>query len=172
MRTTDMSNNPLGIHRVHHISWTVADIDAVVDFYGRVFGARILYRVDSIDAGQLPRGPDGRDWTETHLGIPDAHLRLAMLELPDGTGLELFEYLRPASQATAPLPSNHVGSHHLGIQVKSIEAASRILLDNGCRMLEKIIPPDEDSSGTQFRYFMDPWKNIFELVEIANENLL
>lgn len=161
-----MHNNPLGMERVHHVSWTVADIDAVVDFYGRVLGARILYRHDAIDAAQLPREPDGRDWTESHLGIPDASLRLAMLELPDGCALELFEYLRPAGKTSAPPAGNHIGGHHLGIQVRSIEAASRVLLDNGCSVLQEIIPPDDAS--IRFRYFTDPWKNIFELVELSH----
>lgn len=162
-----MNDNPLGVQRIHHISWTVSDIDAAIAFYVRAFGARTLYRVDDINAAQLPRHADGRDWTEAHLGVQDARIRLAMLELPDGTGLELFEYLQPASQTTAPLASHHVGSHHLGLQVSSLDTASQVLLSNGCRLFETITPADDGSRSIQFRYFKDPWENIFELVELT-----
>lgn len=159
-----MSSNPLGIRRIDHVSWTVADLDPVVAFYQRVFGAQVLYTVGPVDAVDIPRQPDGRDWTEAHVGIANARLMLVMLGLPGGIRLELFAYERPASVTHAPVRSNHVGSHHLGIEVDDIEAAAALLRENGCTVFERIAFSEGPTAGSQYRYFLDPWQNILELV--------
>lgn len=159
-----MSINPLGIRRIDHVSWTVAELDPVVDFYQRVFGAQVLYRIGPIDAADIPRGPDGRDWTAAHVGIPGARLELVLLGLPGGVKIELFAYAKPVSSTTAPVLSNHIGSHHLGIEVDDIEAAAALLQANGCTVFERIAFSEGPTAGSQYRYFLDPWQNIFELV--------
>src|SRR6218665_3844879 len=130
-----MNTNPLGIRRLDHVAWSVAQMAPVIAFYQRVFEAQILYRIGPVDAAQLPRQADGRDWTEAHLGI-----------------------------TSAPLPGNHVGSHHLGIEVDDMAAAAQRLRDNGCTVLERIAFADGPTAGSQFQYFLDPWRNILELV--------
>ncbi|CAN5513708.1 hypothetical protein BH11PSE9_BH11PSE9_07310 [soil metagenome] len=159
-----MSLNPLGIRRIDHVSWTVAELDPVIAFYERVFGATILYRIGPIDAADIPRGPDGRDWTEAHVGIAGARLELVLMVLPGGARIELFAYSKPAGLMAAPVPSNHVGSHHLGLEVDDIDAAAAFLKANGCTVFERIAFDDGPTAGSQFQYFLDPWKNIFELV--------
>lgn len=159
-----MNTNPLGIRRLDHVAWSVAQMAPVIAFYQRVFGAQILYRIGPVDAAQLPRQADGRDWTEAHLGIAGARLDLVLLGLPGGIRLELFSYAEPASATSAPLPGNHVGSHHLGIEVDDMAAAAQRLRDNGCTVLERIAFADGPTAGSQFQYFLDPWRNILELV--------
>ncbi len=159
-----MNANPLGIRCIDHVSWTVAELDPVIAFYQRVFGARLLYSVGPVDAADIPRQPDGRDWTEAHVGIPNARLMLAMLGLPGGIRLELFSYERPASVTVLPVRSNHIGSHHLGIEVDDIEAAAEHLRANGCTVFERIAFAQGPTAGSQYRYFLDPWQNILELV--------
>jgi len=163
------SNNPLGIRRADHLGWTVADLDAAIDFYQRVFGARQLYRLGPIDAADIPRGPDGRDWTAAHVGVVGAQLELALLQLPCDLRLELFRYTKPGSSTTLPLRSNHVGSSHLGLEVQDMDAAAQRLRDNGCTVMERIAFDDGPTAGVQFQYAFDPWGNIIELVYYANK---
>lgn len=160
-----MSQALISFRRIDHVSWTVAELEPVIDFYRRVFGVTPLYALGPLDAADIPRDAQGRDWTEAHLGVPDAQLRLAMLQFPDGFRLELFEYRRPLGSSSAPLPSNHVGSHHLGIEVDDLEASAAVLLENGCSVMERIALDDGPTAGSAFRYFRDPWGNIFELCQ-------
>lgn len=159
-----MNTNPLGIRRIDHVAWTVAELEPVIAFYQRVFGAQILYRIGPVDAAELPREADGRDWTEAHVGVVGARLELVLLGLPGTIKLELFAYARPASDTTAPVRSNHIGSHHLGIEVEDMEAAAQLLRDNGCTVFERIAFSAGPTAGSQYQYFLDPWQNILELV--------
>src|SRR6218665_354893 len=159
-----MNTNPLGIRRLDHVAWSVAHMEPVIAFYQRVFGAQVLYRIGPAAPAQLPRQADGRDWTEAHLSIAGARLDLVLLGLPGGIRLELFRYAEPARAPSAPLPRNHVGSHHLGIEVDDMAAAAGWLGDNGCTVLERIAFADGPAAGSQFQYFLDPWRNILELV--------
>lgn len=160
-----MSLSPIGFRRVDHASWTVAELEPVIDFYVKVFGARLLYQMGPMDAEQMPRDDAGRDWTDTHLGVTMARFSLAMLELGDGFKVELFQYERPEGSNFVPLSSENVGSHHLGIQVDDLEVAAAVLQAHGCTVLERIEMDSGPTAGSSFRYFQDPWKNIFELVE-------
>lgn len=160
-----MSLSPIGFRRVDHASWTVAELKPVIDFYVKVFGAKLLYQMGPLDAEQMPRDSAGRDWTDTHLGVTMARFSLAMLELGDGFKIELFQYELPQGFNKAPLSSENVGSHHLGIQVEDLEVAAAVLQAHGCTVLERIEMDSGPTVGSSFRYFQDPWKNIFELVE-------
>ena len=71
-----MQTNPLGILRLDHVSWTVRELEPVVAFYERVFGATVQYRLGPVDSAALPRAQDGRDWTDAHLGVEGARLEL------------------------------------------------------------------------------------------------
>ena len=98
------------------------------------------------------------------MAVPDGRLSLALLALPGGGKLELFEYERPASGTRTPLRSNHVGSHHLGFEVEDMDAAAQWLVDNGCTAQKRIAFAEGPTAGSQFQYFLDPWENIVELV--------
>jgi len=164
MNTHANTANPLGIRRADHLGWTVADLDAAIDFYQRVFGAQLLYRLGPIDAADIPREPDGRDWTQAHVGVAGAQLELALLKLPCDLRLELFRYTRPGSDTAAPLRCNHIGSNHLGLEVQDMDAAVQHLRENGCTVMERIAFDEGPTAGVQFQYLFDPWGNILELV--------
>ena len=166
-----MSQALISFRRIDHASWTVAQLEPVIDFYTRVFGVTPVYAMGPLDAADIPRDEEGRDWTDKHLGIPGARIRLAMLQFPDGFKLELFEYQKPLGASSAPLPGNHVGSHHLGIEVDDLEQAAGVLLENGCTVLERIELDSGPTAGSSFRYFRDPWSNIFELCQHSPASL-
>ncbi|KFK95697.1 MULTISPECIES: VOC family protein [unclassified Serratia (in: enterobacteria)] len=155
----------LNIRKVEHVSWTVAKLEPVIDFYVEIFGARILYQIGPLDSTHMPRDAAGRDWTSAHLGIAMARFSLAMLEFPGGFKVELFHYAPQPGANQEPLSSGQVGSHHLGLEVDNLEIATAFLAARGCTMLDCIAMDSGPTVGSRFCYFQDPWKNIFELVE-------
>ena len=159
-----MASNPLGIRGPDHFSWTVAEVEPVVDFYTRVFGAEVLYQVGPLKTTDLPAEADGRGWSAARLGVPDAHLKFVMLRLPGNIRIELFRFETPKSATQKPLSSSNIGASHIGLEVDDLEAAADHLRANGCAVFERIdSPPDSATAGISYRYFRDPWDNIFEL---------
>jgi len=155
-----------GVFRAHHVAITVPDLDAGVRFYGDILGAVELFRLGPFDAAELPRTPDGRDWTEAHVNVPGARLWIANLKIGDNLVLELFRYERPLGANPHP-PRNHdVGGHHLAFHVKNIDEAAAFLRRKGVRLMDGPIEIKEGpSAGVRALYFLDPWGNQLELVE-------
>lgn len=160
-----MNESSLGLRRADHVGFTVPDLDAAVAFYVDVIGAQELFRMGPFDAAELPPSADGRDWTETHIGVPDARIRFVVLQLAPGVRLELFGYERPAD-ASARAPRNcDAGGHHIGLQVDSLGDAVDVLRARGVTVLEPIVIDDGPMAGTRSAYVVDPWGNHLELVE-------
>jgi catechol 2,3-dioxygenase-like lactoylglutathione lyase family enzyme len=151
---------------VDHVGLTVPDLDAAVVFYCEVIGGSELYRLGPFDAREIPRMPDGRDWTDAHVNVPGARVWIAMLELAGGRLLELFRYEAPADARTVPPRNCDAGGHHLAIRVENIEAAKAYLTERGLRVMSgPIVIPEGPCAGLRANYFLDPWGNQLELVE-------
>ncbi len=160
--------NTLSFKRVDHVSLTVADIEAVVDFYTRVFGATVAYRMGPFDAAEMPKMEDGRDWTEAHINVAGARLQIAMLTMPDGLGMELFQYDTPADAASTPPRNCDVGCRHLCIEVEALDAAVEFLASNGCTpMAGSIDMLDGPCPPSRSWYVLDPFGHQLELVEYS-----
>ncbi|MEO0997633.1 MAG: VOC family protein [Pseudomonadota bacterium] len=160
--------NTLSFKRVDHVSLTVADIEAVVDFYTRVFGATVAYRMGPFDAAEMPKMEDGRDWTEAHINVPGARLQIAMLKMPDGLGMELFQYDTPGDARETPPRNCDVGCRHLCIEVEGLDAAVEFLANNGCTpMAGSIDMLDAPCPPSRSWYVLDPFGHQLELVEYS-----
>lgn len=155
-----------GLRRVDHVSLTVADLDAAIAFYCDAFGAELAYRMGPFDARELPRTADDRDWTEAHVNVGDARLRIAMLRLAANLGMELFEYERPQDARRAPPRNCDVGARHLCLEVGNIEAAIAHLESKGCRALAgPILMQGGPCPDSKSWYVLDPFGHQLELVE-------
>jgi glyoxylase I family protein len=148
------------IKRIDHVSWTVPDLDAAVKFYVEVFGATEVYRLGPMDAADMPLDAEGRDWTESHVDVKGARLRICMLQLAENLNFELFQYDRPLDRAAHPPRNCDVGGHHIALKVDDLDAVAAYLAGHGCRLQETI-----DVGGPRARYFQDPWGNFLELTE-------
>jgi len=148
-----------------HVSWTVADLEAVARFYKDVFGARELYRMGPVDAADIPVDAQGRDWMQTHVGVAGARLTLVMLRLVGNLKLQLVQYDKPGERRRT-LPRNcDVGGHHLAILVENVEGAAAYLRKKGCSVLETIEMHDGPLAGKKNLYVQDPWGHQLELVD-------
>lgn len=159
-----------GFQRVDHIGLTVPNLDAAERFYADVIGAPRLYRIGPFDAAQMPRMPDGRDWTAAHVNVPGAKLWIAMLQLGPGVMLELFQYDLPADKRTSPPRNCDAGGHQIALKVDDIDRAASYLAEHGCRVMDGPTQLTEGpSAGLKFRYVLDPFGNQLELVEYTTQ---
>ena len=110
--------------------------------------------------------PDGRDWTEAHVDVAGARLKLAMLQLGPHMKLELFEYERPTDARTTPPRNCDAGGHHIAFRVENIDAAIAYVKEKGLRVMAGPTHLTEGpAAGLKFIYVMDPWGNQLELIE-------
>jgi catechol 2,3-dioxygenase-like lactoylglutathione lyase family enzyme len=150
---------------VDHVSWTVPDLDAAVRFFCTVFGARERYRLGPLDAADMPLDERGRDWTDTHVNVPGARLRLAMLSLLQNLDLQLVQYDKPLDRRTSPPRNCDAGGHHIGIKVNDVAAAASYLAAHGCKVMQMIEIQDGPLAGKTNVYVLDPWGHQLELVD-------
>ena len=148
-----------------HVSWTVADADAVARFYIDVFGASELFRMGPIDAADIPTMPDGRDWMAAHVNVPGARLTLIMLQLTQTLNFQLVQYDKPEDKNTT-LPRNcDAGGHHLGLRVDDVMATAAYLESHGCRAMNVIEISEGPLAGKKNLYLLDPWGHQLEIVD-------
>ena len=151
-----------------HVSVTVANIDAAIEFYDRALGAEVLYRMGPLDSRDAPRENNGKDWTEAHVNVTDACLELAMLSFAGGMRLEVFQYRRP-DQSAASIPRNcNPGASHLCFRVDDLDAAITHLENFGCvKLPASIVSVDGPAPPSVSQYILDPFGYQLELVEYS-----
>lgn len=150
---------------VDHVSWTVPDLEAALAFYVGVLGATEIYRMGPLDAVDLPRDADGRDWMESHVGVAGARLMLAMLRLADNMNFQLVQYDKPADRGQS-LPRNcDRGGHHLALRVADVDRMCAWLVANGCEVLETIVIDAGPLAGHKNVYVRDPFGHQLEIVD-------
>lgn len=165
-----MSTGLPGLSHVDHVGLTVPDLDAAVRFYCDAIGGHELYRIGPFDAAEMPRMPDGRDWTEAHINVAGARLTIAMLQVGPNIMLELFQYERPADQRKSPPRNCDWGGHHIAFKVADLEAAKAHLAARGCRVMAGPIVLDQGPCALlRVNYVLDPWGNQLELVEYTTQ---
>jgi 2-epi-5-epi-valiolone epimerase len=139
-----------GARSVGHVSYTVADLSAAVDFFVGVIGADLVHRTGPIDVdpGFLAR----------QLNIDGAgSVERAMIRLGPADNLELLAYRVVGSSTVAPRNSD-VGGHHLAYYVDDVDEAVDYLRGQpGVRILgtpETIVTGP--ISGDRWVYFDTP----------------
>ncbi|NUT97512.1 MAG: VOC family protein [Saccharothrix sp.] len=150
-----------GARAVHHVAYTVPDLDQAVRFFVDVIGAELVYELGPVE------DPDG-DWMTRKLGVdPKASAHIAMLRLGPVTNLELFEYTAPDQRRELPRNSDW-GGHHLAIHVEDVDAAVAYLRDQpGVTVLGEPETIEEGPiTGDRWVYFTTPWGMQLELINL------
>ncbi|MBT0670742.1 VOC family protein [Novosphingobium profundi] len=150
---------------VDHISWTVPDLEEALAFYCGVIGAEELFRMGPLDAADMPRDAQGRDWMETHVNVAGARLTLVMLKLTETMNFQLVQYDKPDDRRQ-DLPRNcDRGGHHLGLRVDDVDKAIAYLTAHGCTAMETIVIPEGPLAGKKNVYMTDPFGHSLEIVD-------
>jgi catechol 2,3-dioxygenase-like lactoylglutathione lyase family enzyme len=150
-----------GARAVHHVAYTVPDLDQAVRFFVEVIGAELAYRLGPV------HDPDG-DWMSRKLDVaPEAVAHIAMLRLGPTLNLELFEYTAPDQRRSLPRNSDW-GGHHLAIHVDDVDKAVEYLrAQPGVRILdEPETIEDGPIAGDRWVYFTTPWGMQLELINL------
>lgn len=140
----------IGLLRIDHVGIAVADLDAAIEFYGRVFGMRCVHEEVNEQQGvreaMVSVGPD-----------------------PKNGCVQLLAPLSPQSTIAKFLDRSGPGLQQVAYTVKDVEAASAALRERGMRMLY-----DEPRRGTadsriNFVHPKDAGGVLVELVEPAKD---
>lgn len=144
----------MGVLGVAHTSFTVSDLDRSVAFYRDILGMELVAQVEA--SGQI---------VETVLGMPGAHLKVALLKAGDHT-LELIQYLSPEGREYDRRTCD-VGPCHIAFLVADINEAYQTLSAKGVHF--KSAPQTLEIQGQTLRgcYMTDPDGITLELIQIA-----
>ncbi len=114
------------IKSAEHFSFTVSNIEKTLHFFCDLLGlsATPVMDVDSEDVRKI-------------IGMPDAHLRIALVQLPDNRNIELIEYVKPEGK-TIDLSTCNVGVAHIAFLVEGIE---KFYEDLSAKGVDFISPP-------------------------------
>jgi catechol 2,3-dioxygenase-like lactoylglutathione lyase family enzyme len=153
----------MGVRSIFHVGFVVRDLDASIRFYTDGLGLRLRHQQTQ-----------DNDYTRCLVGYPDASLRIAQFQLPEGEPpesghiLELIEYLTPEG-SPADLERNTTGAGHLAFVVDDIDAMTTSLATLGARPLSQ---PNEITAGInkggRAVYLHDPDGITLELVQPAS----
>lgn len=144
---------------VNHIGITVPDIDAAINWYGKVFdfhcimGPRVL-RADSAATAE----------TSSILGPEFGMAFQAHLLSANGVGLELFEFIKPPIEAAeSGLGYRRRGPWHVCFTHPDVaDGVQRVVANGGTQ----ISPVADFVPGRpwQLVYCADPWGTVLELM--------
>jgi catechol 2,3-dioxygenase-like lactoylglutathione lyase family enzyme len=133
--------------RIHHVSLSVADLDAQERWYRTAFGLEDV---------------------EERLDLPEVGVRTAILS--DGAGQRIEFAERAGSEpVAAPDPFAATARQtftHLALQVADLDAAFRRLTGK-CAAVGVVEPGPGASEGVRYAYVHDPEGNLIELIEAA-----
>lgn len=154
-----------GLKKSDHLGITVPNLEEALAFFTSLFGAKVVGEADNFKADD--------DWMKDHLNVhPRAVIKeMLLIELFDGTQLELFEYTSPDQNIERPKNSD-LGGYHLAFEVADIEEGIRYLEEQNLKIYSTYHTNATDSSnikgklkGVKWIYFESPWGMVFELVE-------
>ncbi|MBS7232629.1 VOC family protein [Flavobacterium psychroterrae] len=114
MENTSLNKNGLASFSLYNVAFTVADLDASIEWYKSIFGFDLVSRVTFT----IPTGS-----AETAI-IKAGELRLELLQVPNSKRIE-------ALFAEAPQHLDTIGNKSIVLQVNDLAAASQELEEKG-----------------------------------------
>lgn len=155
----------IGIQSSAHFQITVPKLEQAIDFFTLHFDAKTI--------GTAKDFASEDDWMQVHLGVPKESVieKGVMIQLFDGSILEIFQYNSPNQNQNYPLNSD-IGGHHLAFYVKNIEEAVAYLKKHKVKVLGEPTFNQADTSNItgsfeniKWVYFQTDWGLTMELVE-------
>ena len=143
-----------GIIGAHHTSFTVAHLELSLAFFRDDLGLEVLGSREVCD-----------DYFGQIVGLPGCVVRAALIRLPGGHHVELFEYLHPRGQSVSPRPCDP-GSSHLALLTDDLTALYQKLKASGVNLVsEPILITAGPNRGGYGVYLRDPNGILLELFQ-------
>lgn len=144
---------------IWHTSFTVADMDRSIHFYRDLLGLPLRHEQEQCN-----------EYTRKFVGYPDAHLRVAQFDVPNGSGrrsghvIELVQYLAPEGEPVHP-ERYQPGAAHLAFQVEDTWGLYRRLSAEGVHFISEPVDITAGiNKGGATVYLEDPDGNTLEFV--------
>ncbi|WP_017345998.1 VOC family protein [Pantoea sp. A4] len=136
-----------------HVGINVPDLDKAISFFQTTFGAQLA---SDITPGAIPDA-----WKTAFNWRTSSELkRFVMMRLPNGTGVELFQYSGAQISHERPHQDDDAETH-LALKTDDVAASYRAIKQAGLKTLNE---PVTNADGTQWFYFLTPWGAQIELV--------
>ena len=143
------------INAVEHFSFTVSNIEASIHFFRDLLGLNVtpVSEFKTIDIQKI-------------VGMPDAHIRVAIVQIPDAANIELIEYIHPEGKKVDSRTCNP-GAAHIAFQVDDIQKTYDDLSGKGVVFVNPPVwAPGNDGKGLWgVSYLKGPDDITVELVE-------
>ncbi|MER5996856.1 VOC family protein [Streptomyces viridosporus] len=149
------------VRGIDHVGVTVPEIDVATTFFRHALNAEVLY-----DTLRREDGSNEGPSIEQGLGVPEGaqEMRIRMLMLPHGPGLELFEFRAPHQRE--PVVPSDLGWQHLAVYVDDLDAAALRVEEAGGTTLSspRPLPSVEAGPRNRMMYTRTPWGSTLELI--------
>lgn len=143
---------------ITHVGLTVPDLEAAIEWYGKVLGYQPLAPTGEIHAGDGLHGIIASDlWKERFSNVKMAHLGSE-----EGGVLELFEFATPEAVMAEEFEYWRVGWSHICVVDREIEKLVSEIVAHGGKQISQIWALFE---GLPYRmvYTTDPWGTLVEV---------
>lgn len=141
------------ITSMNHVSFTVADLEKSVQFYGDVLGLECISLAERDE-----------EFSSAVTGIPGAAMKIAYMKAPN-CSVELIRY---TSGEGTPLvtATNQPGCTHVCFNIAEYDAWMERMKSCGVRMSgELCLVPAGPNKGKRVCYMLDPDGNHLEFIE-------
>jgi methylmalonyl-CoA/ethylmalonyl-CoA epimerase len=139
----------IGLLRIDHVGVAVADLDAAIEYYGRVFGMRCVHQE-----------------TNEEQGVREAMLSVG--PTTEGGCVQLLAPLSPESTIAKFLDRKGPGLQQVAYTVADVDAACDALRERGARLLYDKPRRGTANSRINFVHPKDAGGVLVELVEPAS----
>ena len=155
-------------HCFNHVGVSVPDIEAAIEWYGKLFGftliaAPVEVRRDGSHFGDLAGDICGEGF---------GAMKLAHMVTGDGVGFELFQFLEPAHERRADTMEYWKnGFFHIAITDPDVDGKVAEIVAAGGRRRSRVweLFPGE---GIKVCYCEDPYGNVLEIISHRYEQVL
>lgn len=143
----------VAIAGVDHAGINVPDLSKAIAFFQTTFGATLE---SDITPGTIPA-----EWKTAFNWHQSSDLkRFVMMRLPDGTGVELFQYDGEHISHERPHQDDDAATH-IALKTNDVPSSFKSIQKAGLKTLNE---PVTNADGTQWFYFLTPWGSQIELV--------
>ena len=143
---------------LHHIGFTVPDMEEAINFFRDVFGTVTVMECGSVDVDD--------EFMARHLGVPSG-IKIAdqrVIQVGRGGSLELFEYSGVGSGQKLK-HNGEVGAMHIAFEVDDANAVAERMRGAGVDLLEgPTLIEGGPMDNLVWLYLRAPWGQYLEIV--------
>ncbi len=143
------------ITKFRHVGIAVSNMDRSLEFYRDLLGFTVV--VDEIEEGE---------YLSRLIDIQNAKGHVVKIAAPDGTVIELFQFLSHELEKPPVHAFNLMGCNHIAYTVDNIEKLYEELKDRGVHFFSEPLSSSYDPVKTMFCY--DPDKTLIQFVNIPD----